>query len=116
MHITQHNDGTLEINIPTEKGDKTIITTQEDLEKVAQALTESLDNEIEITTSNLWHYSPLIQVQLDDKEELVVYRIEDEPENKTTFSIEPENEESTSQWDLHINKETAQDFINIATN
>lgn len=53
MNITQQNDGTLEINMPTEKGNKTVTTTQADLELIAQALTESLNNEIEITTSNL---------------------------------------------------------------
>lgn len=111
MDITQHNDGTLEINIPTEKGDKTITTTQEDLEKVAQALTESLDNEIEITTSNLWHYSPFVHTQLSDGEKLIAYRIEDEPKNTTTFSIEPEDETDTTQWDLHLSEETTHKLI-----
>lgn len=114
MYITQHNDGTLEINIPTEKGDKTITTTQKDLEKVAQTLTESLNNEIEITTSNLWHYSPFVYTQLSNGEKLITYRIEDEPKNTTTFSIEPEDETTTTQWDLHLSEETAHKLIALA--
>ena len=82
MEIMEHNDGILEINVPTEKDNKTITTTQEDLEKVAQALTESLDNEIEITTSNLWHYSPFVHTQLSNGEKLITYRIEDEPKTQ----------------------------------
>ena len=114
MNITQHNDGTLEIDIPTEKGDKSITTTQADLELIAQALTESLDNEIEITTSNLWHYSPFVHTQLSNGEKLITYRIEDEPENTTTFSIEPEDETATTQWDLHLSEETARKLITLA--
>lgn len=114
MNITQHNDNTLEINIPTEKGDKTITTTQEDLEKVTQALTESLNNEIEITTSNLWHYSPFVHTQLSNGEKLITYRIEDEPENTTTFSIEPEDETATTQWDLHLSEETTHKLVALA--
>ena len=111
MEITEHNDGILEINVPTEKDNKTITTTQADLELIAQALTESLDNEIEITTSNLWHYSPFVHTQLSNGEKLITYRIEDEPKNTTTFSIEPEDETTTTQWDLHLSEETARKLI-----
>ena len=111
MEITEHNDGILEINVPTEKDNKTITTTQADLELIAQALTESLDNEIEITTSNLWHYSPFVHTQLSNGEKLITYRIEDEPKNTTTFSIEPEYETTTTQWDLHLSEETARKLI-----
>ena len=117
MHITQHNNGTLEINIPTEKGEKTITTTQNDYNKIAKSLAQSLDNELEMNTSIGWHYSPQIASEpLDNGDEIITYRIVDDQKEETTYSIEPLDDDKETQWDLHLSEETTHEFISHATN